>query len=171
MRCARVRPARADSFPSTCWFPTTGAWPRRTGSPRKSNRACARWCRTLPSSPTSSRSRTRPPTTTSTSTARSVARQDDLDVVPADVDEGGRQDLPPADLQLPDLGIHDRDEIARLGHEVRDARARNQVDVALDAVARREDRDFRFLFHGQSMRQVSSKVSRGLRGGMPFPVP
>src|SRR5262245_2060043 len=100
-----------------------------------------------------------------------MPRKNYFDVIPADIDERRRQHLPAADLQFPDLCVRHGDEIARLGHVVGDPRARDQVDVALDAVARREDRDFGFFFHGHSMRQVWSKVSLGLRGGTPFPGP
>ena len=53
-----------------------------------------------------------------------MAGQDDLDVIAADVEEGGGGNLAPANLQLPYLGIRHRDEIPRLGHEVGDARTR-----------------------------------------------
>src|SRR5688572_25731339 len=95
-----------------------------------------------PCSRTSSRSRIPPRTTIRGWTGSGlVSRQDDLDVVAADVDERRRQYLAPADLQLPDLGMGDGDEIPRLRHEVGDARAGQQVDMALDAVARGEDGD------------------------------
>src|SRR5262245_46707278 len=122
---------------------------RRTGCRKRSSRASARWCRMLPSSPTSSRSPTRPRTRIRAWIgSASMPGQDDLDVVAAHVDERRGQHLTPADLELPDLGVGHRDEVARLRHEVRDPRPRHEIDEALDAVARGQDRDFGLFFHG-----------------------
>jgi hypothetical protein len=99
-----------------------------------------------------------------------VARVDDLDVLAADVDERRRRDLPAAGLELPHLCVDHRDEVPGARHEVADARARKQLDVAADPVRRGEDRDLGLLVHYR-MVQASSKDRRGLRGGMPLPVP
>ena len=59
-----------------------------------------------------------------------------------DVQERRGHQHAPANLQLPDFRAGDRNEALRLGHVVRDARARKQVDEPLDAVCAGENRDF-----------------------------
>src|SRR5437762_13146468 len=76
-----------------------------------------------------------------------MPRQDDLDVKAADVEERRRGDLAAAGLQLPHLGVGHGDEVARFGHEVRDACAGHELDEAAHAVGRSEDGDFRSVFH------------------------
>src|SRR5881409_3716649 len=76
-----------------------------------------------------------------------MTRQDDLDVKAADVEERRRGDLAAAGLQLPHLGVGHGDEVARFGHEVRDARAGHELDEAAHAVGRSEDGDFGSVFH------------------------
>src|SRR5438094_9568027 len=76
-----------------------------------------------------------------------MSRQDDLDVETADVEKRRRGDLPAAGLQLPYLGVGHGDEVARFGHEVRDACAGHEFDEAAHAVGRSEDGDFRSVFH------------------------
>ena len=63
-----------------------------------------------------------------------VPGSDHLDVLAADIEKGRGDDLAAAQLQFPDFGIRDGDELLRLGHVVRHPRTGDQVDVALDAV-------------------------------------
>jgi len=52
--------------------------------------------------------------------------------------KGRRGDLAAAGLELPHFCVGHGDEIARLGHEVGDARPRHQLDEALEPIARGE---------------------------------
>src|SRR5207248_7170052 len=81
-----------------------------------------------------------------------VAGQDQLDVVAADVEERRRGDLPSPRLELPHLGLGHGDEIARLRHEVADARPGHELDEAAHAVGRGEDGDFCPVFHGGNVK-------------------
>src|SRR5207302_1192382 len=67
MRCAPARRARAASWRFTFLSPTRGASRRHTGYAKRSRPACARWCRTLRSTRTSSRSPIPPLTKTGAS--------------------------------------------------------------------------------------------------------
>src|SRR5262245_25537241 len=70
-------------------------------------------------------------------------RSDDDDVRAVDVHE--RRGMYLAALEIPDFGVGDREVLLGFDHVVRNARAGNDVDVALDPVRPGEDHDARLV--------------------------
>src|SRR5262249_10269899 len=81
-----------------------------------------------------------------------VAWENQLDVLAAHVEERRRGHLPSPWLKLPHLRLRHCDEIARLFHEVADARAGYELDEAAYAVGRSEDGDFCPVFHAGNVK-------------------
>src|SRR5262245_63636461 len=70
-------------------------------------------------------------------------RSDDDDVRAVDVHE--RRGMYLAALEIPDFGVGDREVLLGFDHVVRNARAGDDVDVALDPVRPGEDHDARLV--------------------------